>query len=144
VVWRSNLLACALLVTLALVAAFGATASWASPAAGVPGVTTCKSFVATKWTNPYPPNEVGDHYQILVSGKTFTCKTAFAFVKKFVAEKIKLDPKLRIVGLVTGGPSGFVCSSGIGKTGTAYQGHCMVKHPTPSSSWFSWGPYKDS
>ncbi len=128
-----------------LVAGLGASASAARPLAGIPGTTTCKPFVGTKWVNPYPPHEAGDHFQITVTGKAFSCTSAAVYVRRFIAEKIKASPKLiGGLGYVTGGPAGYVCTSGIGHTGTAYQGNCRAKLPTTGSSSFAWGPYKDS
>lgn len=142
---RTSRLVGALLLTLTFAGVVGAFPAQAQRRAGIPGSTTCKPFVATKWANPYPPHEVGDHYQIFLLGKFFSCKSASAFVHKFIAEKIKNTAKLGMPdGVVSGGPAGFVCTSGIGYTGTAYQGHCMAKKPTISSPSFSWGPYNDS
>ncbi len=125
--------------------ALGVSASSARPLAGIASTTTCKPFVGTKWVNPYPPNNAGDHYQITVTGKRFTCKSAAIYVRKFIAEKIKPAPKLiGGLGYVKGGPAGYICTSGIGHTGTAYQGNCRASKPTLTSSSFTWGPYKDS
>jgi hypothetical protein len=115
-----------------------------SCASGIPGSTDCKPFVAAKWQNPYPPHEIGKHYQIILVGKVFSCSSAFAYVKKFILEKIKPEKTMPAIGLVTGGPSGYNCTSGISYTHAAYQGNCIQKNPTPSSSSFSWGPYNDS
>ncbi len=132
-------------ILAAALCVFAAPASFARPLAGIPGSTTCKPFVGAKWVNPYPPHEAGDHFQIIVTGKAFSCKSAAVYVHGFVAEKIKPSPKLvGGLGYVTGGPAGYVCTSGIGHTGTAYQGNCRAKRPTPGSSSFTWGPYKDS
>ncbi len=120
--------------------AFGASSN-----GGIPQSTTCKPFTATKWVNPYPPHEVGKHYQVVVTGTAFTCKIANALVVKFVAEKIKASSRLMpTIGKVTGGPTGYKCSSGIANNHTAYQGNCLSLHPSLSSSSFSWGPYNDS
>lgn len=128
-----------------LVGVLGASASTARSLAGIPGTTTCKPFVGTKWVNPYPPHEAGDHFQITVTGRAFSCRSAAVYVTKFIAEKIKASPKLiGGLGYVTGGPAGYVCTSGIGHTRTAYQGSCRAKQPTTNSSSFTWGPYKDS
>ena len=113
-------------------------------AGGLPGSTTCKPFVGTRWVNPYPPHEVGDHYQIVVVGKSFTCASAQRYVVKFIAEKIKPLKSMPAIGAVTGGPVGYKCTSGISNIHTAYQGNCLAQHPTLTSSSFSWGPYKDS
>jgi hypothetical protein len=110
----------------------------------IPGVTLCKSFVSAKWQNPYPPHEIGDHFQAQVSGKAFTCATADAYIKKFIVQKIKPEKTMPQIGLVAGGPKGYTCSSGISYTHQAYQGSCKLAHATPTSSWFSWGPYNDS
>jgi hypothetical protein len=111
---------------------------------GIASSKTCKPFVATKWVNPYPPNEKGKHYQVVVTGSAFTCATADALVVKFVAEKIKPLPKMPAIGKVSGAPAGYKCTSGIAHNHTAYQGNCQALQPTPSSSSFSWGPYNDS
>jgi len=113
-------------------------------AGGLPGSTTCKPFVGAKWVNPYPPHEVGKHYQIVVIGKAFTCTSAKRYVVKFVTEKITPLKSMPAIGAVTGGPVGYKCTSGISNIHTAYQGNCLMLHPTPTSSSFSWGPYKDS
>ena len=117
----------------------------ASHPGALPGTTVCDPFVGATWVNPYPPNEKGKHFQVIVSGKTFTCKVADAYAKRFVALKIKNTAKFGMPdGTVPGGPKGYDCTSGISHIGTAYQGHCMVPKPTPDSPWFSWGPYNDS
>ena len=110
----------------------------------MPQTTTCKPFTASKWANPYPPHEVGKHYQVVITGSAFTCKTADAYVVKFVAEKIKPLKSMPGDGAVTGGPAGYKCTSGISNIHTAYQGTCIPPHPALSSSLFTWGPYKDS
>ncbi len=95
--------------------------------------------------NPYPPNEVGHHYQVVVSGKGFTCKTADPYAKKFIKERLENTATLGVPsGVVSGGPKGFKCTSGIAKNGIAYQGGCIALHPTPSTSSFTWGPFNDS
>jgi hypothetical protein len=141
---QSGRLAGATVAGFAALCALGASASVGSPAAGVPGTTTCKPFVGTKWVNPYPPHEVGKHYQVVVIGKSFTCASAKRYVVKFIAEKIKPLKLTPGIGAVTGGPVGYKCTSGISNIHTAYQGNCLARHPTPTSSSFSWGPYKDS
>ncbi|MGP8060207.1 MAG: hypothetical protein ACLP9C_11285 [Acidimicrobiales bacterium] len=118
--------------------AFGATSN------GIAQSTTCKPFTATKWVNPYPPHEAGKHYQVIVDGSVFTCKTADAYVVKFVALKIKASKSLPGAGKVTGGPAGYKCTSGIANNGTAYQGNCQIDQPSTTISSFSWGPYNDS
>ena len=115
-----------------------------SSASGIPGSTDCKPFVAAKWQNPYPPHEIGKHYQIILVGKGFSCSSAFTYVKKFILEKIEPEKAMPAIGLVTGGPKGYNCTSGISYTHKAYQGNCIQKNPTPSSSSFSWGPFNDS
>ncbi len=132
------------LVVALLVAAFGAYASSARTHVSIPTPKTCKPFVGGRWANPYPPHEVGDHFQVTVTGKAFTCTSAGKYVRKFVAEKIKPSPKLPGVGYVADGPAGYVCTSGVGYTHTAYQGSCRAKKQTLTSSSFTWGPYKDS
>jgi hypothetical protein len=134
----------ALALVIAAVAAFGASASSARPQVSIPTPKTCKPFVGGKWANPYPPHEVGDHYQVTVTGSVFTCSSAGKYVRKFIAEKIKPSPKLPGIGYVSGGPAGYVCTSGVGFTHTAYQGGCRAKKQTLTSSSFTWGPYKDS
>jgi hypothetical protein len=135
----------AVAATMTVVAAVGVlTGVGIANAAGLPGSTTCKPFVGRKWVNPYPPHEVGNHYQIVVVGKTFTCVSAKRYVVKFIAEKIKPLKSMPAIGAVTGGPAGYRCTSGISNIHTAYQGNCLARHPTPTSSSFSWAPYKDS
>jgi hypothetical protein len=130
---------------LAALVAVGLWGAAAQVASGLPASKLCKPFSGPKWVNPYPPHEVGHHYQINVVGTQFTCTTAAVYVKHFIAEKIKSTAKLGVgTGPVTGGPTGFVCSSAIGYTGTAYQGRCEAKHFTLTSSSFNWGPYNDS
>jgi len=143
---RSGRLAGTTLAGVALLLALGVSQLSARPVGGIPGTTTCKPFVGTKWVNPYPPHEVGHHYQITIDGTGFTCKSAAVYVKKFIAEKIKSTAKIGLPeGTVTGGPPGYVCMSGISyKTDTAYQGHCTAKKATVTSSSFVWGPYNDS
>lgn|GEM_PF-5749366 len=111
---------------------------------GFPGSTTCKSFTGPKWVNPYPPHEVGHHYQVIVIGTSFTCTAADAYVVKFIAQKIKPLKSNPLDGKVTGGPAGYKCTSGIANNHTAYQGNCLNLDTTLSSSSFSWGPYNDS
>ena len=125
---------------LAALCALGASASFG----GLPGTTSCKPFVGTKWVNPYPPHEVGDHYHIIVVGKSFTCDSAKRYVVKFIAEKIKPSKSMPAIGAVSGGPAGYTCTSGISNIHTAYQGNCLATHPTLGSSSFSWGPYNDT
>jgi hypothetical protein len=142
--WQSGRLAGATVAGLAALCALGASASLGAPAGGLPGSTTCKPFVGTKWVNPYPPHEVGKHYQIIVVGKSFTCASAKSYVVKFIAEKIKPLKTMPAIGAVSGGPAGYKCTSGISNIHTAYQGNCLAIHPTPASSSFSWGPFNDS
>jgi len=141
---QSGRLAGATVAGLAAICALGVSASFGSPAAGPPGAATCKPFVGTKWVNPYPPHEVGDHYQVIVIGKFFTCASAKHYVVKFVAEKIKPLKSMPAIGAVSGGPAGYKCTSGISNIHTAYQGNCLALHPSLTSSSFSWGPYNDS
>lgn len=139
--WGSCLAAA--VVTSALIASVVPASGLADKPGLIPGTTLCTPFVGTKWVNPYPPHEVGEHYQVVVTGKGFTCKSTHPYVVKFIAEKIK--PNLTpLTGSVKGGPAGYKCTSGIGNTRTAYQGQCIASKPTPSSSSFSWSPYNDS
>lgn len=133
-----------LMVALGLLSASATSASGASSNNGIAQSTTCKPFTATKWVNPYPPHEVGKHYQVTLTGTAFTCKTADALVVKFVAEKIKASKSTPTIGKVTGGPAGYKCTSGIANNHTAYQGNCLSLNQSLSSSSFSWGPYNDS
>jgi hypothetical protein len=136
-------LAGALVVSTLAVSAFAASGLADKPGL-LPGTTICTPFVGSKWVNPYPPHEIGDHYQIIVAGKAFTCKSALPYVVKFIAEKIKAPKTGPPIGTVKGGPAGYKCTSGIGNTGTAYQGQCMAPHPAPGSSSFTWSPFNDS
>jgi hypothetical protein len=141
--WRSAGATAALVLAAAVAVSVLGMAPQAAD--GLPASTLCKPFSGPKWANPDPPHEVGHHYQINVVGTQFSCKSAAVYVKHFIAEKIKATAKLGAgAGPVTGGPSGFVCTSAVGYTGTAYQGHCDAKHFTLTSSSFSWGPYNDS
>lgn len=124
---------------MAAAPAFGANSG-----GGIPGTTTCKPFTATKWVNPYPPHEVGHHYQVTVTGTAFTCKTADAYVVRFVAQKIKPLKSMPTEGKVAGGPAGYRCTSGIAHNGTAYQGNCLAIPSSSAMSQFTWGPYNDS
>jgi hypothetical protein len=121
-----------------------AAAAAASGGSGIPSVTTCKPFVGAKWVNPYPPHENGDHFQVQVSGKAFTCATADAYTKKFIVEKITPEKSMPGDGAVADGPKGYNCTSGISYIKTAYQGSCHAAKQTLDSSWFDWGPYNDS
>ena len=141
---QSGRLAGATVAGLAALCALGASTSFGTSVGGLPGTTSCKPFAGTKWVNPYPPHEVGDHYQIIVVGKSFTCASAKHYVVKFIAEKIKPLKSMPAIGAVSGGPAGYKCTSGISNIHTAYQGNCLARHPTLTSSSFSWGPYKDS
>jgi hypothetical protein len=125
-------------------AAAAASTSAGAQSGGIPGTTTCKPFTASKWVNPYPPHEVGKHYQVTVDGTAFTCKVADAYVVKFVAQKIKGSSQMPTIGKVTGGPAGYKCTSGIANNHTAYQGNCQSLNPGANPSGFNWGPYNDS
>jgi hypothetical protein len=140
---RGHAVATFLFVAFALLGAPPIAA--AGPALNIPLPKTCKPFMGVRWVNPYPPNERGDHYQVVITGSAFTCTSADAYVKQFVREKIKSTQKSGLPnGPVQGGPAGYVCTSAIGKTATAFQGRCVQKHATAGSPLFSWGPYNDS
>jgi len=87
---------------------------------------------------------VGKHYQVSITGTAFTCKVADAYAVKFVAEKIKPLKQMPGIGKVTGGPTGYKCTSGISNNKTAYQGNCLSLNPGTNASLFNWGPYNDS
>ncbi len=118
----------AVAATAVVAAAVGALMVVSFADAGLPGSKTCKPFVGSKWVNPYPPHEVGHHYQIIVIGKAFTCASAKTYVVKFIAEKIKPSKSEPGIGVVKGGPSGYKCTSGISNIKTAYQGNCLAQH----------------
>jgi hypothetical protein len=130
---------------LVVAAAAWATQAVAAPPVSVPGSTICKPFSGGEWANPYPPHEVGNHYQVFLLGKAFTCASAGKYVKTFVTEHIKpMSPTGSPEGVVKHGPKGYKCRSGIGYTGTAYQGQCNIPNGGVKASGFSWSPYKDS
>jgi len=133
------------LVAFAGLLSLPAATAGAQSIPGIPGSTVCKVFVGHKWQNPYPPNEVGKHYQVTVVGTAFSCKSADAYVKKWVATKVKPSKQFGpTTAKLSGAPSGYRCTSGISKIGTAYQGNCLVVGGPLNSSSFSWGPYNDS